>query len=31
MIANCKICKSGTCGIQVTGLERDSDQYLLEP
>lgn len=31
MIANCKICKSGTCGIQVKGLERDSGQYLEEP
>ena len=31
MIASCKICKSGTCGIQVSGLERDSDQYLSEP
>lgn len=31
MIASCKICKSGTCGIQVQGLERDNDQYLDEP
>ena len=31
MIASCKICKSGTCGIQVEGLERDADQYLDEP
>jgi len=28
MEANFNICKKGTCGIQVTGLERDSDQYL---
>ena len=28
MEANFSICKKGTCGIQVSGLERDSDQYL---
>lgn len=31
MIANCKICKSGTCKIQVEGLENDSNQYLSQP
>lgn len=31
MIANSKICKVGACGIQVKGLERDSNQYLNEP
>ena len=28
MEARFNICKKGTCGIQVSGLERDSDQYL---
>lgn len=28
MEAKFNICKKGTCGIQVSGLERDSDQYL---
>jgi hypothetical protein len=28
MEAQCSICKHGTCGIQVSGLERDSNQYL---
>ena len=28
MEARCSICKQGTCGIQVSGLEKDSDQYL---
>lgn len=28
MEANFTICKKGTCGIQVSGLERDTDQYL---
>lgn len=31
MIAKCKICKNGTCGIQIQGLERDSNQYLDSP
>ena len=31
MIAKFSICKSGTCGIQVKGLEKDSDQYLNQP
>ena len=31
MIASCKICKNGTCGVQVKGLERDADQYLDQP
>ena len=31
MIASCKICKNGTCAIQVKGLERDADQYLDQP
>lgn len=25
-----KICKKGTCGITITGLERDNDEYLNE-
>lgn len=28
MEAKFSICKKGTCGIQVSGLEKDSDQYL---
>ena len=28
MEARFSICKKGTCGIQVSGLEKDSDQYL---
>ena len=31
MKAKFSICKSGTCGIQVKGLEKDSDQYLNQP
>lgn len=31
MISSCKVCKNGACGIQVIGLERDSNQYLEEP
>lgn len=31
MIATCKICKNGTCAIQVKGLEKDADQYLDQP
>lgn len=30
MLSKFTICKKGTCGIQVKGLERDSDQYLDE-
>lgn len=30
MEAKFNICKKGTCGIQVSGLERDSDYYLDE-
>ena len=26
-----KVCKSGTCGIAITGLERDSNEYLTDP
>ena len=25
-----KICKKGACGITITGLERDNDEYLNE-
>jgi hypothetical protein len=28
MQAEFSICKKGTCGIEVRGLERDSNQYL---
>jgi len=28
--AKFSICKYGACGIQVSGLEKDSDQYLDE-
>lgn len=31
MEAKFSICKKGTCGIQVSGLERDSDFYLDSP
>jgi hypothetical protein len=31
MEAKFNICKKGTCGIQVSGLERDSDFYLDSP
>lgn len=25
-----KICKKGACGITITGLEKDNDEYLNE-
>lgn len=25
-----KLCKKGTCGITITGLEKDNDEYLNE-
>lgn len=31
MISTFTVCKNKACGIQVKGLERDSDQYLNEP